>query len=79
MASLTDRIEDFSHTRAEMKARFIAAAHQGLAASHAPADKKQWLRDRIPEACSQELERWLVAAVAWLPMATSFGTRRLAY
>ena len=65
MATLADRLESM---RAEMKSRFIAAAHQGLAASHASPEVKQRLRDRIPEACAEEVDRWRVAAATWFPI-----------
>ena len=68
MRSLADRINGYPAMRAEMKARFIAAAHQGLSVSKASPETKQRLRDRIPETCAKEVERWLVAVVAWLPM-----------
>lgn len=68
MATLADRINGYPAMRAEMKARFIAAAHQGLSVSKASPETKQNLRDRIPQTCAKEVERWLVAAVAWLPL-----------
>ena len=68
MRSLADRINGYPAIRAEMKARFIAAAHQGLSVSKASPETKQNLRDRIPETCAKEVERWLMAAVTWFPM-----------